>query len=316
MTLLLSEADVSGLLNMREVVGAVEETFKQQAASRSLNSPRTRSAVPGSSLNVMHASLPYLGRAGVKCYQSSKKGTKFLFVLFDTGDGSPLAVMGANVLGRNRTGATSAVATKYLFPAKEVVLGLCGSGWQALTQVLALQEVTSVNEVRVWSPTPKHREAFALELSGRGIRSKPSGSPSEALRGADVGSTITSSESGFIGAEAVDDVKHLNACGSNSTERAEVLPSAIAKFETIVVDDLAQARYEAGDLLMAEKAGSFTWEKALELKDFVSGKAKPEGKTFFKSHGAAIEDVAVASLVYEKAVKAGGYMSVELTLTP
>ncbi len=316
MTLLLSEGDVSSLLAMKDAVAAVEDAFRQQAVGKAVNTPRTRSAVRGSSLNIMHASLPYLGRAGAKCYLTSKAGTRFVFVLFDTDDGSLLSIMGANVLGRRRTGAASAVATKYLCKQKDVVLGLCGSGWQALTQVLALREVASVNEVRVWSPTARHREDFALELGRLGMEARATASPSTALLGADVGSTITSSRDGFIRENAVRDIKHLNAAGSNSSERAEVLPSALAMFKTVVVDDLAQARYEAGDLILAEKAGRFSWQSAFELKDIVSGNVKPTGKSFFKSHGAAIEDVAVASLVYDKAKKAGGYPETELTKKP
>jgi ornithine cyclodeaminase/alanine dehydrogenase-like protein (mu-crystallin family) len=78
---------------------------------------------PGSTLNVMHASLAYVGRSGVKCYLSSRVGTRFVFILFDNNDSSPLAVMGADILGRYRTGAASAVATRALFKDKEV--GLC-----------------------------------------------------------------------------------------------------------------------------------------------------------------------------------------------
>lgn len=313
MTLLLSERDVTSLLEMKDAVVAVEEAFRQQAAGMAVNSPRTRSAAMGSSLNVMHGSLPYLGRAGAKCYLTSKVGTQFVFLLFDSERGSLLSVMGANTLGRNRTGAASAVATKYLCGRRDVVLGICGSGWQALTQVLALKEVASLSEVRVWSPTVKHRNDFADELGRLGIMSRATASPSEALRGADVGTTITSSRDGFIDEEAVGDVVHLNAAGSNSPGRAEVLPSAVAQFKTVAVDDLAQARYEAGDLILAEKAGKFAWESAVELKDVVSGRVKPAGKTFFKSHGAAIEDVAVASLVYDKAKKSGEYSEAELT---
>ncbi|MBI3859976.1 MAG: ornithine cyclodeaminase family protein [Thaumarchaeota archaeon] len=312
MTLVLSEGDVQGLVEMKEVVTAVEEAFSRQASSNAVNSPRTRSAVPGSSLNVMHASLPYLGRAGVKSYITSKAGSRFVFILFDLTDGTPLAVMGADVLGRNRTGAASAVATKHLFLQKDLSLAVFGSGWQALTQVLALGVVASIREVKIWSPTPTHVEKFAVELRGHGLRARASASPRQALAGTEVASAITSSKDGFIDGADISSVRHLNLCGSNSPRRAEALPSAVSRFQTFVVDDLVQAKYEAGDLIQAEAAGVFEWHRATELKDVVSRKAKPEGRTLFKSHGAAIEDVAAASLIYDKALKAGGFPEVDL----
>lgn len=84
-------------------------------------------------------------------------------------------------------------------------------------------------------------------------------------------------------------------------------PAAIAEFQTIVVDDLRQAKVEAGDLIQAEKAGDFTWDGAVELKDVVLGKVKPTGRTLFKSAGVALEDVAVASLIYDKALLSDAY---------
>ena len=144
MALVLDEAAMGELLSMREVVPAVEECFRQQGLGLGVNSPRTRTLVPGAALNVMHGSLPYLGRSGVKCYLSTKHGTRFVLVLFDLTNGELLAVMGADLLGRYRTGAASAVATKYLYHEKSFRFSVAGSGKQALTQVLAMKEVASL----------------------------------------------------------------------------------------------------------------------------------------------------------------------------
>ncbi len=307
MTLFLSEQDVHSLLNMKEVVEAVEECFKQESSGGAVNSPRTRAAAEGSVLNVMHASLPYLGRAGVKCYLSSGKGTRFVFILFQLRDAEPLAIMGADVLGRFRTGAASAVATKHLHRSKDFHFAVCGAGKQALTQVLAMAEVAALKSVRIWSPHSERRESLAKELAMHGFVASARGSVSDALQGAEVATTITTSKEPFLTPELISSVRHLNLCGSNSPSRAEASPECIARFQTVAVDDLGQSRNEAGDLVGAERKGLFTWESAVELKDIVSGRVRPEGRTLFKSNGVAIEDVATASLVYDKAVKKGDY---------
>ncbi len=303
MTLILSEADVGGLLDMKEVVTSVEYAFTQEALGEAKNTMRTRTKTPGSVLNVMHAAVPSLNRVGVKAYVSTPSGTKFAVLLFDTERPGLLAVIGADLLGRYRTGAASAVATKHLYHRSSATLAVFGSGKQALTQVLALAEVTKLEHVSVWSPDPAHRSAFAGNLSKNGFEASASASASSAMEGATVACTITSSKEPFLTAAMATEVSHLNLCGGNHPAHAEASPEAIGSFDTIVLDDFLQGREEYGDLIRAERAGEFSWDSAIELKDVVAGKRTALGRTIFKSGGAAIEDVAVASMLYDKAMK-------------
>ena len=305
MTLLFTEAQVKELLDMKEVVQAVEEAFRRQGLGEAVNSMRTRSRADGTVLNLMHASLPYLGRAGLKCYLSSPQGTRFLVVLFDLKDATPLAVMGADVLGRYRTGAASAVATKHLYRRPSARLAIFGAGRQAITQVQALQAVLTIEEAKVWSPSPSHRTAFAAKLNEQGIRATAADSPGAASTNAEVGSTITSAPTPFLSGRDVAPLAHVNVCGGNHPRHSELTPDAIASFESIVVDDLSQGRIEYGDLLNAASEGKFAWDDALELGSVVAGKSSPRGRTLFKSGGLAMEDVAVASLLYDKAARNG-----------
>jgi alanine dehydrogenase len=315
LTLTLSERDVLGLLDMKEVVASVEEAFLRQAEGEASNSPRTRSRSPGGVLNVMHAALPYLGRAGLKAYTSSSAGTKFIVALFDLADSRPLAVIGAENLGRFRTGAASGVATRHLYPRRSGTLAVFGSGRQALTQVLAVESVVSLDEVHVWSPTEAHRDEFVRALKGRGIKASAFPSPAEASKGADIACTITSSKQPFLDGETVRDLAHINVCGGNNLDNSELTPDAVGSFDSVVVDDIPQAKTEYGDLALAAKAGRFSWDSAIPLCKVVSGDAKPKGRTLFKSGGAALEDVAVASMVYDKAMRSGKYAASKVELT-
>ena len=313
MTLVLSERDVESLISMKEVVLSVEEAFRRQGIGEASNFMRTRSRGAASVLNVMHANLPYLGRAGLKAYLSSRAGTKFALLLFDANDSRLLAVMGADILGRFRTGAASGVATKYLYGKRAGTLAVLGSGRQALTQVLAAREVMSLEEVRVWSPTPEHRVAFAQKLRTYGFNSDAFDLPARALQGAEVATAITSSRRPFLNDEMLENVVHLNIAGGNVSDHAELTAAGVASFNTIVVDDIFQAKIEYGDLIQAAKSGVFTWESAAELGTVVAGRRKPEGRTLFKSGGMALEDVAVASMIYDKATKSStSYPGAEL----
>lgn len=297
---------------MKEAVGAVEECFRQQSAGKALNVPRTRAAVPGSVLSVMSASLPYLGRSGLKCYQVTRAGTRFLIVLFGSDPNEPLAVMGADLLGRFRTGAASAVGTKYCTEENYFSFAISGSGHQALTQVMAMAEVAELESVTVWSPSKTHRALFLKTLAKRGIDAKAADTLEAAFKPAQVATTITSSEAPFIGKSAVSHLTHINVCGSNSPNRAELTPAAVGSFDTVVVDDIAQAQQESGDLIMAKKRRLLSWEEVVPLMDVVGRRRRVGLRTLFKSHGVAIEDLAVASLVYDKARRKGGYLELDL----
>ncbi len=313
MTLILSERDVESLIDMRDVVASVEEAFRREGVGDAYNSTRTRSGGNASVLNVMHANLPYLGRGGLKAYMSSKEGTRFAILLFDTSDSSPLAIMGADILGRYRTGAASGVATKHMYGRPSGTVAIFGSGKQALTQALGLSSVMSVDEFRVWSPNSAHRDSFSRLLEEKGFRSAAFDSPEVALRGAQVACAITSSREPFLTDRMLTRVSHVNICGSNDPDRAEITPNALGTFDTVAVDDLAQAKVEYGDLIYAVRSGTFAWESAIELGQIVAAKRVAKGRTLFKSGGVALEDVAVASMLYDKAVMSGGrYPDVEL----
>jgi ornithine cyclodeaminase/alanine dehydrogenase-like protein (mu-crystallin family) len=315
LTLFFSETQVMDLLDMGEVVEAVEEAFKRQGLGEAVNTTRTRSRADGTVLNVMHASLPYLGRAGLKCYLSTPRGGKFLVVLFDLRDATPLAVMGADMLGRYRTGAASAVATRHLYHRNSARLAVFGTGRQAVTQVQAMGAVLAIEEVRVWSPDASHRTSFAASLNESGIRARAFDSPGLASAEADVGSTITSSATPFLDAQDMAHLAHVNVCGGNHPRHSELTPEAVAAFDSVIVDDLTQGKAEYGDLLGAASAGKFAWEHAMELGSVVAGKAKTKGRTLFKSGGVAIEDVAVASLLYDKATRSGAVQPGEFSFS-
>ena len=312
MTLILSESDVESLIDMKEVVSSVEEAFRRQGMGDVSNFRRTRSRGGASVLSVMHASLPYLRRGGLKAYLSSRAGTKFALLLFDTNDSSLLAVMGADIIGRFRTGAASGVATKYLYGKRAGSLAVFGSGKQALTQVLAIKEVMTLEEVRVWSPTPEHRVAFAQKLKTFGFNSNAFDFPDTALKGVEVATAITSSRQPFLTDDMLENVMHLNIAGGNVPDHAELNAAGVGAFDTIVVDDIAQATEEYGDLIQAAKDGVFSWESAVELGAILARTRKPEGRTLFKSGGMALEDVAVASMIYDRATSSGSFTSVEL----
>ncbi len=309
MTIYLTENEVTSLLDMRTAIDALDEAFRSLADGEAMVRPRTRVFAPGATLNVMPASLPSQGVMGLKAYSSTRGGGRYLVLLYSITNGELLAVMEADRLGQIRTGAASGLATRYLSRPESRVLAVVGSGWQAFTQVEAVCAVRPIDEVRVYSRTPANRERFAGWVRQHlGVAARPADSAKEALDGADVVCTITSSTTPVVTGELLAPGMHVNAAGSNRATAAELDSAAVGKATLVVADLGDQAKIEAGDLIAAAKAGQWDWSSLYDLADVVAGRCRRASEsdiTLFESQGVALEDVAASAVVYRRAVAAG-----------
>ena len=194
MPLYLTEGDVERLVSMPDAMQAVEECFLHQGSGAATNEPRRRVRTPEGMLHVMFAADSASQVVGLKSYTTFAGGARFHVLLYSAQDGSLLALIEADYLGRLRTGAASGVATRHLARANASVGVVFGTGKQARAQVEALAHARRLSEIRVYSRDPDRRAAFASELSAcTGLWVLPAASPEAALEGADVITTMTSS---------------------------------------------------------------------------------------------------------------------------
>lgn len=298
--LVLREADVKRVLEMDAIIAAVAAAMRELGEGKAQNEPRRRAFPPGGLLNVMFASYPGGGLTGLKAYTVAGGRVRFLVVAFAL-DGSLQALIEADLMGMYRTGAATAVAVKALASRHEAVVALIGTGSQAATQALAVSRVIKIEELRVFSRDPERRAAFALEQADRlGIRTTTARSAEAAVHGADVVITMTSSSVPVIEAGWVEDHALVVCAGSNFANRAEIPADLVARAQTVVVDQLAAATLESGDLIQAHAAGKFEWGRAIELGAVLAGKWQAPGDpgiTLFESHCLALWDLAAASVV-------------------
>ena len=314
MALILRESDVQDLIEMADVIAAVENAMRELGEGDAENEPRRRAFAPGGLLNVMFASYPGGKCTGLKAYTVADGHVRFLVVLFGM-DGSLLAMIESDFMGAYRTGAATAVAVKGLGLPGAATVALIGTGWQASTQSLALSHVLEIEELRVYSRNPERRAAFAEEQHEQlGIKTVDATSAEAAVRGADVVVTCTTSHTPVIEAEWVEPHAMIAAIGSNFRNRAELPVELVARAQTVVVDQLGAAQLESGDLIKAAEAGRFDWGQAVELGSLVAGRwERPErpGITLFESHGLALWDLAAGSTVLEAARRRGGYEEID-----
>lgn len=304
--LLLSEDDVRKLLTMELALAAVEEGLRKLALDEAQNTPRQRSQTDHAMLHIMSASAKSLGYLGYKSYVTSRKGTHFHVGLYDGKTGALVALMAADYLGQMRTGAASGVATQYMARHDASEVGLFGSGKQARTQIQAVCKVRKIRRVQVYSRNEEHRACFATEMSELcQTEVVPVPRPEMAAEDKDIIITATSSREPVLKGDWIAEGTHLNAIGSNFLGKAELDSVAVRRCESIVVDSKDQARLEAGDFAQALEDGSIHWADIHELGQVIvgrfTGRAHPQDVTLFKSLGIAIEDVAVAGKIYERA---------------
>ena len=310
MPLYLTESDVDELLDIQLAMDAVEGVQARLATGAAMNLPRRRIHQSGRTLHVMAASDEGTGYAGHKSYLASPgKGAAFCVMLYEIESGQLAAVIEAGRLGQLRTGAASGVASKYLARPESERLGIIGGGYQARTQVEAVCRALPIGSVSAYRRNRADLEEFCAAMTGRlGIPVIAANSSAAAVDGADVIITATNSATPVINGNLPAGV-HVNAMGSNRSSAAELAPETVGAFDRVVCDDKDQARFEAGDLIGANAAGTFSWGMAITLADVVGGKAtgrrSQKATTCFESLGIGAWDVAAAAVVVNLAREKG-----------
>ena len=291
----LDEDAVGRLLRMEEVIPAMEMALADFSSGKVVQP--TRVMVPVADHQGFLGLMPaYTGSAlGTKLVAFYPRNTEVpthhaTILLFKPETGEPLVTMDGRLITEVRTAAVSAVATERLARSNASVLAIIGSGVQARSHLEALRLVREFREVRVWSP--RRARAFAEE---HGIRA--AASAEEAVRGADVLVTATTSQTPVLLGEWLSPGVHINAVGAARADWRE-LDDEVLERARVYVDSREAAQKESGDVIAAGRIFA-------EVGEVVSG-AKPgrhsdDEVTLFKSLGLAVEDVATAELVHRKA---------------
>lgn len=294
----LDESAVSRLLRVEDVIPVMEEALAAYSAGKVVQPVRTMMPISDHQgfLGLMPA---YTGAAlGAKLlalypHNAAVPTHHAVIQLFRPETGEPLVSMDGRLITEVRTAAVSAVATKYLARSDASVLAILGAGVQARSHFHALRLVRDFREARVWSP--RRAGALAREL---GIRLADSAE--EAVRGADVVVTATSSRAPVLRGEWLSAGAHVNAVGAPRLDWRELDDTVLSRVR-LYVDSREAAGRESGDVIAAG-----TERIAGEIGEVVAGLARgrqfDDEITLFKSLGLAVEDVATAHLVYRKAL--------------
>jgi alanine dehydrogenase len=314
-TLFLNKNDMQSLLNMRDVIKAVEQAFKDWAMGRASMPPKAYLVLEQGDFRAMPGAVP--GAAGMKWVnvhpqnQSLGLPTVMAIIIYNDPDtGYPLAVMDGTDITAYRTGAAAAIASKYLARKDADTLGIVGAGRQSYTQVMAHVALFDIQQIKVFDKRAAAVETFIRSFPAYSVKA----SSLEDTVDSDIVCTVTPAREPFLKSDLVHPGTHINAIGADAEGKEELEPSLLKK-AVVVVDDLRQAAV-AGEINVPVSKGLFNVEEVYAtLGELIAGKKQgrknEKAITIFDSTGLAIEDIAVAKLVYNKASNRGGYLSLD-----
>ncbi|MBP9854828.1 MAG: ornithine cyclodeaminase family protein, partial [Candidatus Omnitrophica bacterium] len=227
-----------------------------------------------------------------------------ILILSDPKTGFPFSIMDATYLTAVRTGAAGAVAAKYLADKNSNVVSLVGCGVQAVTQLQMLRSIFPVKEVRVWGHQPNLSEGFIKKMKIKNERMIQSSSIKECVLSSDIIVTTTPSRKPIVRHEWVKPGAHINAMGADAPGKEELDPQILQE-ATIIIDDWEQASH-SGEINVSLSKKLITKRNIYStLGEIVAKKKKFSRKagqiTIFDSTGLAIQDAAIAQLVYNTA---------------
>ena len=320
-TLLLTGKQVKKILAMENVLGAVEDAFKHKGLEKVQMPPKAYLFYEkfDGDLRTMPSYVEDMDVSAVKIVNVHPQNAKNygmrtvmgLLVLIDPHTGAPLAIMDATHITDMRTGAASAIASKYLARPNPRVLGIIGAGNQARTQMLALiTQYGSFDEVRIFDLYPEKSKAVARQFRrlyrDRIGKVRSVSSAKDAVSGCDIVVTATSSRSPIVMDEWVGEGTHINCIGADAPGKQE-LDSRILKRARVIIDDWEQASH-SGEINVPLSKGELTKDDVNDeigriVAGLSSGRQSDTEITVFCSTGLAVQDCLTAKIVYDAASK-------------
>jgi alanine dehydrogenase len=317
-TLVLTRSEVARLLDLRTCIAAVERAFRLHGEGAASPPATAAIHVPDGGFHTKAGALP-LDRH----YFAAKTNANFMenrartglptiqgtVVLHDAADGRPLAVMDSMELTILRTGAATAVAAMYLARPDSAAVAVAGCGAQGRVQLRAAATVLPLSRAFVWDLDPAHAKRLATELAPElGFEIAPVPEFARAARQAEIVITCTPSHDYLLGPDDVRPGTFVAGVGADNPHKKELHPKLLAA-GTLVVDVLEQCA-AMGDLHHAIEEGvlgaaDVHAELGAVVAGRVPGRTRAEEITIFDSTGMALQDVAAAAAVYERARESG-----------
>ena len=317
--IILSQQEVKLCLPMSKAIQAVREAYIAFAKGQVKMPPVMHLDVSqyNGEIDIKSGYIEEFGLIGTKIasgfYDNHKLGLPpgiAIIILMDLKTSMPLAIMDGTYVTAYRTGAAGAVAANVLAKKDSEIIGVVGAGTQARMQILALREIFSLKEVKVWDINTAARDLYSKEMSEQlNITVEPVDSVKDAVVESDIVVTVTPSKKALVMKDWIKKGTHINAIGADGPGKQELDPMIIKVADKVVVDSLKQCRI-IGEIQHALKNGLIKEANIhAEIGQILIGEKKGRESdneiTLFDSTGLAAQDIAAANIVYKQAKERG-----------
>ncbi len=301
----ITESEVVALMDLGEAIAALESALREEARGAAVNMTKTLMQYGKANLHAIGGKLGNI--VGTKTWAHTEGGTCPLLMLWDASNGSLAAVIEAFAMGNMRTGGISGVAARWMAKPDARVMGLVGTGKQALSQVGTMLAVRPIQRLQVFSPSADSRAAFCAKARAEfGLEVVEATSPAAACKQADIVTLVTRATAPFLEAAMLEPGTHLNAVGAIAKDREEFTQDVFARVSCVAVDNLSSVQQLSREFITqyAERG----WEKVMPLSQLIAAerrRTREDDLTLFKAMGMGISDLALGVALLERARASG-----------
>jgi len=305
--LFLKNTPINQILSMNEMIEVIEGTLKEVALGRGFDLPRRRIHHPN---RMIFGLLPGSVHGAMGAYLQTDLDRRIhheTVILYSVETGEPLILFQDCSINDYRTGAAGGIGAKYLARSDASRVAVIGSAVHAETQLEAVAAVRKLTRVKVFSPTPAHREAFAEKMS-RELKITVSGAASaqESLADADIVITATAAKSPVFDGRWLMAGTHITsiANGDKTRTRQELDELTMRRADPIFVTSKDTVCVNESDVFRAVRDKVISWDRVHEISSLllgqVPGRTDEKQITLFKLQGTGVMDVAVGLRAFEK----------------
>jgi ornithine cyclodeaminase/alanine dehydrogenase-like protein (mu-crystallin family) len=341
MPLVITDDDAQRLLSIPEAIEAMRVAFRDLAEGHAVNPPRLRYGIDTPDARRRYTANIHAGAVQSFSVACVRAGSNFtvaandpqrkaladpdapnwtIIVLYDLGTGEPLAFMHESYLSGVRVGATSALAVAEAAHPDASVLGLFGTGAQALPNCRAICAVRPIRRVNVFSPNPAHRRTFVERMAGERVEVVALDDPREVVRGAHVICCATNSKQPVLDGDWLEPGQMVITIANSDVlnTRREVDERTFARASDIIINDWESVTANRQvELLEPLEKGLVKRERVHTLGDLVAGKAKLAGDSgaivYYKNNtGLAMQFAACGAIIHRKLAAEGTNRTIPL----
>lgn len=305
--LFLKNTPINQIISMSEMIEAIEDTLKEMAEGRGFELPRRRIHHPN---RMIFGLLPGSVHGVMGAYLQTDLDRRMhheTVVLYSVETGEPLIFFQDCSINEYRTGAAGGIGAKYLARPDASRVAVIGSAIHAETQLKAVAAVRNLTEVKVFSPTIAHRDAFAEKMSRElALDVSPAAGVHEAIENADIVITATSARTPILDGNWIKPGTHITsiANGDRTRTRQELDEVTMRRADPIFITSKETVCVNESDVFRAVRDKVISWDRVHEISSLllgrVPGRTEETQITLFKLQGTGIMDVAIGRCAYEK----------------